>query len=104
MDLQAYWAGIKQQRAALDVAYPCGSVTLVSIANADKGTVAGNVTEVANDNAARCLAEGTHQIASEEDIEGWKARQEDNRRLSSEVEFRTRGQFFVREPGSTGKR
>jgi hypothetical protein len=104
MDLQAYWSGIRQQRAALDAQFPEGFCHLCSIGSLDRNTVAGNVTVAANDNAARCIAEGTHQIASTEEVAAWKARQEDNRRLSSEVEFRTRGQFFVREPGSTGKR
>jgi hypothetical protein len=104
MDLKAYWAGIRQQQAALAAQFPEGFCHLCSVANRDRNTVAGNVTVVAVDNAARCLAEGTHRIATAEDIAGWQARQEDNRRLSSEVEFRTRGQFFVREPWSTGKR
>ncbi len=97
MDLQAYWAGIRAQRAVLDVQFPEGFCHLCSIANRDRDTVAGNVTVVANDNAARCLAEGTHRIATPQEIDGWKALQEDNRRMSSEWELRSRKQFFVRE-------
>ncbi len=95
MKTAEYYAAVRKQAARLDEQFPQGFCLLTSVDNRDKGTVAGNVTEVANDNAARCLAEGTHRIASAEEIAAWHEHQEFNRQVAQTTEYLRDGQRTI---------
>lgn len=95
MKTQAYYAELKKQVAALDEQFPQGFCLLTSVANRDKGTVAGNTCEVANDNAARCLVEGTHRLAAQEEVADWHEHQERNKQVAQTTDYMRDGQRII---------
>ena len=95
MKTEEYYAAIRAQRVALDEKYPAGHCHLTSVANRNKGTVDGSVTEVANDNAARCLVEATHRLATDDEVAEWHEHQQRNAQASQSKEFELRGQKVV---------
>jgi hypothetical protein len=100
MKTAEYYAEVRKQAARLDEQFPQGFCLLTSVANRDKGTVAGNVTEVANDNAARCLAEATHRLATPEEVESWREHQERNRQVAQTTEYMRDGQRIIWRGGA----
>lgn len=95
MKTEAYYAEIKKQTAALAEQFPQGFCLLTSVANRDKGTVAGSVTEVANENAARCLVEQTHRMATDDEVAAWQDHQDRNRQQAKSTEYLLRGQKVI---------
>ncbi|HZT32683.1 MAG TPA: hypothetical protein VFA33_22525 [Bryobacteraceae bacterium] len=92
MKTEEYYGAVRQQTAALNERFPQGFCYLCSIANRDRGTVDGSVTEAANDNAARCLVERTHRLATDDEVAEWHGHQQQNAQASQSKEFELRGQ------------
>lgn len=63
-NMREYWAAVKQHREALTEPFPY----MVSIDNRLHGTVGGVVMQVARQDAARLLADGTHRLATPEEV------------------------------------
>jgi O-methyltransferase involved in polyketide biosynthesis len=95
MKTETYYAEVRKLRARLDEQFPQGHCLLTSVANRDKGTVAGNVTEADNSNAARCIAEATHRIATEAEVAEWHEHHERNRQQARTTEYLRDGQRVV---------
>jgi hypothetical protein len=72
MDLQQYW----KDRRAIQNGLPEGDVFLVSIENPRRGWTGGIVTEVSREIAARDIAEGSHRIATPEEVEAYRIDQQ----------------------------
>jgi guanylate kinase len=88
MNLPDYFARLREHRAALEKQFPDGTLYLTSVQNAEKGTSEGSVAIVSTDVAARCLAESTHRIATDDEISAFKALQADNRTAAQDVGLR----------------
>ena len=95
MKTETYYTEIKKHLAVLAEQFPQGHCCLTSVANRDKGTVAGNVTEVATDNAARCIAEGTHRLATDDEVAAWHEHQERNRQQAQSMTYLRDGQRII---------
>ncbi len=100
MKTAEYYAEVRKMAARLDEQFPQGFCVLTSVANRDKNTVAGNVTEAANDNAARCLVEGTHRLATEDEVAEWREHQERNRQVAQTTEYLRDGQRTIWRGGA----
>lgn len=64
MDMKAFRAKVRDVRDALKDKWPW----LMSIENLEKGSTAGAITQADQDTAARCLVEGTHRLATEDEV------------------------------------
>lgn len=65
MDMKSFRAKVRETRDTLKDKWPW----LVSVENLEKGSTAGAITQADQDTAARCLVEGTHRLATAEEIE-----------------------------------
>jgi hypothetical protein len=95
MKTSEYYLGLRKLQAALDEQFTEGYCTLCSVTNLEKNTLAGSVVEASNENAARCIAEGTHRIAAPDEVDAWRQHQELNRQESQSKEFVLRGQRVI---------
>jgi hypothetical protein len=95
MKSETYYIEVRKQRARLDEQFPQGHCLLTSVANRDKGTVAGNVTEASTENAARCLAEATHRLATDDEVAAWHEHQERNRQQAQSTGYLRDGQRVI---------
>ena len=89
MKTDEYFSAIKAQRVALDAHYPNGTVYLTAVANRD------SVSEADTDTAARCLVEGTHRLATDDEVAAWQDHQGQNRQMARSTEYILRGQRIV---------
>ena len=71
-DPQAYYAGIREEKARLDKLYPSGFVFIMSVQNLNCGSTGGAVTEVPTRIAAKHIVDVTARIATDEDIAEFK--------------------------------
>jgi hypothetical protein len=61
----AYFSAIRETRAQLSKQFPDGSCLVISTIGPGRQGLAGRVTEVSTENAARLIVEGTHALASD---------------------------------------
>jgi hypothetical protein len=86
VDLQAYYSEKRYHLAELQKQFPQGFCHVCSIGNKTSRAVAGSVTAASLEVAARCLTERTHRLATDDEVKGWLALQEENRKASQLVE------------------
>ena len=79
MDLKAFKRDMLKKQAELELAHPSGYLYVTSQYHRERNVAAGTVTEVNIPNAARVLTEGTHQVSTIEEIEGYRQKCEENR-------------------------
>jgi hypothetical protein len=84
MQTTDYFSAIRQQRAALTPQFPDGACLVISIRLAGRPSPAGSICEVNIDNAARLITEGTHRLASKEEIQSFREEQEFKRSPSAD--------------------
>ena len=76
MNSTNYFAAIRQQRTVLDSQFSDGACLVTSVKLPGRQCTAGTVCEVSLDIAARLLVEGTHALASPDDIRAFQQAQE----------------------------
>jgi hypothetical protein len=79
MTIQEYWRAIRAQRDELGKQFPQGYCYVVSIPRSQT-TRGGLVIQVDLDNAARCLAEGSHRLPTASEITAHEEAQTRTRR------------------------
>ena len=88
-DLRSYWAGVRALREKLPAV-----VFLASVASPENGAnVDGRVSECVRETAARKLADGTHRVATDTEIDAFFALQEANLNDSERQERRRARRF-----------
>ena len=86
MDLKKYWAEIR----ALERSLP-EFLWLISMSDALRGRVGGAIVEVLAAQAALMLYAKTHRVATDEEIEEHREREEAKRRAAEEEKLRRQG-------------
>lgn len=84
--IQAYWAAVKEQAAAMSDEY----YYLVSVHNPARCVVGGSVVQVSKQKAAELLVETTHRIATDEEVAAYLAHEEQQRAKYAEIEQQRR--------------
>jgi hypothetical protein len=85
-DLKKYWQEIRELEKSLPA-----EVWLLSLENRAKGQVAGSMVEAAAAVAAKLLYAKSHRLATEEEIQAYKARQAETKRQVVEQRMRSQG-------------
>jgi 2,4-dienoyl-CoA reductase-like NADH-dependent reductase (Old Yellow Enzyme family) len=85
-DLKKYWHEIR----AIEKSLPA-EVWLVSLQNLAKGQVGGAIVEVAAAVAAKLLHAKSQRLATDEEIQAHKARQDETKRQVFEQQMRSQG-------------
>ena len=80
MQLQNYYADMRAKRAELSAQFPSGYCYVMSLANRDRNSTAGNIAEVCVDTAARTIIEGTHRLTTADELTEHLEVQDANRR------------------------
>jgi len=95
MDVRQYYSDRRKIAVDLVKQFPDGIVYITSIFNRERNTTEGATCSVGIDNATRCLVEGTHRLATEEEIDRFNQLQETNRVEAAKGEQRKRQQYVV---------
>jgi hypothetical protein len=85
-DLKKYWQEIRVIEKSLPA-----EVWLVSLPNLAKGQVGGSIVEVAAAVAAKLLHAKSQRLATEDEIEAYKGRQDEIKRQIFEQRMRSQG-------------
>lgn len=94
MDIQKYYQQVRLTREELTKQIPSGFCLVMSVANLEKNSTAGNLCEVTVADAARLLTDGTHRLATPEEVDGHRSAQDKERaRISAEAVDNARKQF-----------
>jgi hypothetical protein len=86
-DIKAYWAKVVAIKAQLPPGQP---VWLVSMDNDHKGTHSGAVVQCSTDLAAQRIADRTHRVATQEEVDVNSAMVADRKKRSDAQEARRR--------------
>ena len=101
MDIPAFRAAIRAMRARLQEDHPSGFFYVMSLNCPLYNVTAGKVSEVTVENGARLLTQETHRIATNAEIEAFKAAAESRRLANESAEIRRLpGSFRVTLRGS----
>lgn len=92
-NMQRYWAQVRACRETITEPWPY----LVSVANEMTGSPGGVVMQVAREDAGRLLAEGTHRLATQEEVAAELAAQDDMRQAMLKAE-RDRRMLVMLQP------
>lgn len=87
MTIQEKAAKVRVKRAELETQFPDGDCVLVSVENGYHNTVGGNTVEVAISTAAPLIVIGTHRLASKEEIDAFRKKQDTDARQIIEREI-----------------
>jgi hypothetical protein len=90
MSVHEYWQTVRKIASDLPEA-----VYLTSLDSRTRGTQAGAVCLCSREIAARRIAEGTHRVATEAEVEQYKAHLEAERRRIVEEDYRRKQQFAL---------
>ena len=103
MDIKEYWREVRSTQSALQASLTPDNPTvhIVSIANKTKGTSDGSVCEVDAETAARMIVDGTHKVASTEQVAGWMDRQSVTLKQNQVIELERKQQFAMPEDIAT---
>ena len=79
MDLRAYYNDKHAKMAELEKSSPNGAVYVTSLFNRERNSQAGATLSATIENAARVITDGTHRLATQEEVDAFIKMQEKNR-------------------------
>lgn len=85
-DMKLYWARVR----AIEAQLPVGPVWITSLTNDNKGTHAGVVVECDQNLGAQRIADGTHRVATQEEVNAHSAAQAERKKKTDAREARRR--------------
>jgi hypothetical protein len=103
MDLNAYFADKRVCEAELRQGRPHNVVYITSLFHRDRNSTAGTTVSASCANAARVITDGTHRIATPDEIKAFQDRQQEELRRNTVSEQMNKRQFFVVLPNSAGE-
>lgn len=86
---------VRAKRTELDAQYPEGYCVLVSVQSDTYNTKGGVPMEMPNDNAARHLVEGTHKLATDAELDAFRAAQANALQAARQAELAKRTVHYV---------
>lgn len=95
MDAKEYFQDLRQTEAGLTKKYKGNLVHVTSVKNREKNSTSGSTMSADAYNAARVITDGTHRIATSEEIKSFIDLQERNRVSAIKSEQRKRQQLVV---------
>jgi hypothetical protein len=95
MDLKLYFDDYKKNVAKLEKEHPDGVVHVTSLFQRDRGSTPGSTASATCTNAARVITDGTHREATEEEIDAFYQRQQDELRKNIRAEQAKKQQYMV---------
>jgi hypothetical protein len=95
MNLTEYYRELNDTAKDLERSHPDGVVHVTSLRNREKNSVAGKTLSAGCRNAARVITDGTHRVATLEEINAFAELQEKNRVVATLSEQRKRQQYIV---------
>lgn len=94
-DIAKFYSDLRKLQASLEAEYPTGVVHVTSVENRQLNSLPGVTLSATAYNAARVITEGTHRLATKEEIAAFHTLQQDNHREASMAEQRRNKQFVV---------
>lgn len=95
MDLKEYFADKRTVEAQLEREFPNDIVYVTSVRHREKNSVAGQTLSATHANAARVITDGTHRLATAEEVRGFLELQNSNRLKSVKAEQAKKQQYIV---------
>ena len=92
MNIRDYWQGVRSVANTLPEL-----VMVISIPNAERGTIEGKVSECHREAAARLIFGQTHRQATESEVQAHQTRQAETRKQIIEAEYKRKQQFALPE-------
>jgi hypothetical protein len=97
--LKMYWQQVRDVEARLPQ-----DVFLTSIEDRFTGRAGGVVCEVDRASAARCVVDGSHRVATEEEIEAYRLDQDERKRAGQAAALLAQGRTVVQLPPSSTRK
>ena len=95
MNLRTYFDDLHSKEAELVRNHPDGVVYVTSLFHREKNSTPGATLSAACRNAARVITDGTHRLATDEEVEKFHQRQEAELRKNTASEQRNKKQYIV---------
>lgn len=95
MDIKIYWADVATKINEIRPLYPDGVVHLISRANREKNTTAGQLCTATVELAAECIVNNTHDLASPEQIKAYREHQGEYQKQILKQELAKKQQFVM---------
>jgi len=95
MDLRAYFADKHAKMAELEKTSPGGVVYVTSLFNRERNSQAGSTLSATVENAARVITDGTHRLATQDEVDAFIKMQEKNREAAARSEQERTKQVVV---------
>jgi hypothetical protein len=92
MDVKQHNQDIADAVRELSPRYPDDTVIVMSLTNRDRNSTAGRVVEVNVKQAAKLVVEKTHRLATAEEIEAFKSRNDNEKKRIEQSELKRAGQ------------
>lgn len=87
LNLTEYWQGVRAEQAKIADEWPI----LMSLGNSLRGRVGGATVEVSRENAARFIFDGSHRLATPEEILKHRAAEERRAAVANDAAMKKAG-------------
>ena len=101
MDLKSYYTEMREKERKLTTDFPDGVIYITSLFYRERNSTPGCTTSATCINAARCLTDGTHRLATKEEIEAFIAHQQEELAKNTQAEQAIRKQYIVVVPSES---
>jgi hypothetical protein len=95
VDLKSYFNDKRAVEAELERSYPGGVVYVTSLFHRERNSTPGCTLSASWSNAARVLTDGTHRLATPEEVDAFLKRQQENLRRNTASEQMNKKQYIV---------
>jgi hypothetical protein len=95
MDLRSYFSDLHREQARLEKEFPDQEVYVTSVFHRERNSTAGRTLSASYRNAARVITDGTHRIATDDEVKAFHRLQERNRVNTVKSEQKKKQQYIV---------
>lgn len=95
MDLKEYYSDLRKVEGQLEKEFPNDIVYVTSVRHREKNSIAGQTLSATHANAARVITDGTHRLATPEEVRSFLELQINNRTKSVKAEQAKKQQYIV---------
>lgn len=95
MDLKQYFQDLRAKQAELERSHPDGVVHVTSLFYRERNSTPGATASASTRNAARVITDGTHRESSEEEVDAFYQRQQDQLKLNIRAEQQKKQQYVI---------
>ena len=95
MNLREYFDDFRRVESQLEKEHADGVVYVTSVFHRERNSTPGSTLSATCRNAARVITDGTHRLATEEEIKGFLAHQQTELRKNAASEQKNKRQYIV---------